>query len=151
MGQSAFTGPVISLGGFAGGPAGGSPAEYSVELGPSIFWQGLGLLAVGAGSKDQKGIGAFPALFLSSSVMALSQVIQPAGVVLAGPANAVNGTPLALTATYAVGKAPGTPFAGALGVGIDTGFASCATTANNQAVTVAANDSWRFSSGQFVS
>jgi hypothetical protein len=151
MAQSAFTGPIISLGGFAGAPAGSTPSEYSVEIGPSIFWQGAGLLAPGAGSKDQKGLGSIPALFMSTSIMALSQVIQPSGVVLAGPNNAVNGTPLTNTAAYAAGKAPGTPFGGQMGVGIETGFAIGAITANNVNVTVAANDTWRFSVGQFIS
>jgi hypothetical protein len=152
MGQSAFTGPIISLGGFAGAPRGGAPAEYSVEIGPSMFWQGMGLLAMdGRGSKDQKGIGAFPGLFMSSSIMALSQVIQPAGVALTQAANAVNGVSLPVTPTYAAGRAPGTPYGGQIGVGIETGFAVGATTAGNAAVTVAANDSWRFSPGQFIS
>jgi len=152
MGQSVFTGPVVALGGNAGAPRGGAPAEYSAEIGPSLFWQGTGLLAMEGGSKDKKGMGAFPALFLSSSILALTQVIQPAGNTLTTPANAVNGTPLPLVTTYALGRAPGTPTrSGALGVGIETGFAIGATTALNPAVTIAANDSWRFSVGQFLS
>ena len=151
MGQSVFTGPVISAGGFAGAPPGSQPAEYSVEIGPSIFWQGTGLLAPGVGSKDQKGMGAFPALFLSSSIIALSQVIQGAGVALTQAGIATTGVPLPITPTYAAGRAPGTPYGGQLGVGIETGFAAGITTANSGAVTVAANDAWRFAAGQFVS
>ena len=152
MGQSAFTGPIISLGGFAGAPRGGPPAENSIEIGPSMFWQGMGLLAMdGRGSKDQKGAGAFPALFMSSSILALSQVIQPAGLALTQAANAVNGVSLPITPTYAAGRAPGTPYGGQIGVGIETGFAVGSVTAGNAAVTVAANDIWRFQPGQFIS
>jgi hypothetical protein len=152
MAQSAFTGPIISLGGFAGAPNGGPPAEYSVEIGPSIFWQGSGLLAMdGRGSKDKKGMGAFPALFMSDTILALNQVLQPAGLALTVPANASSGVNLPLATTYAAGIAPGTPFSGALGVGIETGFAVGTATNGSPTIAVAANDKWRFSVGQFVS
>jgi hypothetical protein len=151
MGQSAFTGPIISLGGFAGGPGGSAPAEYSTEIGPSIFWQGLGLLAPGIGSKDQKGMGAIPSLFLSTTVLALSQVIQAAGLALTTAANAVNGTPFPLAPAFAAGRSPGAPYGGQSGTAIETAFAVGATTANSPVVAVAANDAWRFSAGQFVS
>jgi hypothetical protein len=141
------------MGGFAGAPNGGPPAEYSVEIGPSIFWQGAGLLSMaGSGSKDKKGMGGFPALFMSDTILALNQVIQPAGVALTAAANAVSGEPLPLATAYALGVAPGTPTpSGALGVGIETGFAVGATTIGSGIVTVQANDKWRFSPGMFVS
>jgi hypothetical protein len=153
MGQSSFTGPLISLGGFAGGPNGGPPAEYSVEIGPSMFWQGMGLLAMdGRGSKDKKGMGSFPALYMSTSIMALSQVIQPAGVALTNLANASSGVPLPNVTAYAAGRAPGTPVqGGALGVGIETGFSIVAVTSGNPTIVVNAADKWRFSPGMFLS
>lgn len=153
MAQSAFTGPIISLGGFAGAPNGGPPAEYSVEIGPSMFWQGMGLLAMdGRGSKDKKGMGAFPALYMSSSIMALSQVIQPAGVALTNPANASAGVPLPNATAYAAGRAPGTPIQGGkTGVGIETGFAVASITNGSPTVTVNVADKWRFSPGMFIS
>ena len=153
MAQSAFTGPVISLGGFAGAPRGGPPPENSVEIGPSIFWQGSGLLAMdGRGSKDQKGMGAFPALFMSDTIMALSQVIQPAGLALTQAANASSGVSLPMTPTYAAGRAPGTPFQGGVsGVGIETGFAVGGVTNGSGNVTIPALDKWRFWPGQFLS
>jgi hypothetical protein len=152
MGQSVFTGPIVSAGGFAGAPRGGPPAEYSVEIGPSIFWQGLGLLAMdGRGSKDAKGMGAFPALFMSDTVVALNQVIQPAGLALTQAANPASGVSLPITPTYAAGRGPGAPYGGALGVAIEPGFAVVGVTAASGNVTVQANDKWRFWPGQFLS
>jgi hypothetical protein len=153
MAQAASTGPLISMGGFAGAPNGGPPAEYSVEIGPSIFWQGSALLSMaGGGSKDKKGMGGFPALFMSDSILALNQVIQPAGAALTTPAPAVSGVSLPLATAYAPGVAPGTPIpSGALGVGIETGFAIGGTVAGSGVITVAANDKWRFSLNQFLS
>ena len=138
--------------GFAGAPRGGPPAEYSVEIGPSIFWQGLGLLAMdGRGSKDAKGMGAFPALFMSDTIMALNQVIQPAGLALSQAANPASGVSLPLTPTYAAGRGPGAPYAGALGVAIEPGFAVVGVTSASGNVSVQANDKWRFWPGQFLS
>jgi hypothetical protein len=153
MAQAASTGPLISLGGFAGAPNGGPPAEYSNEIGPSMFWQGSGLLSMaGSGSKDKKGAGGFPALFMSDSILALNQVIQPAGVALTTPGPAVSGVSLPLATAYAPGVAPGTPVpSGALGVGIETGFAQATVNINSPTVGIFANDKWRFSIGQFLS
>ena len=153
MAQAASTGPLISLGGFAGAPNGGPPAEYSNEIGPSIFWQGSGLLSMaGSGSKDKKGAGGFPALFMSDSILALNQVIQPAGVALTTAGPAVSNVSLPLATAYAPGMAPGTPTpGGALGVGIETGFAVGACGAGVATVNIAANDKWRFSPGMFLS
>jgi hypothetical protein len=152
MGQSVFTGPLVSLGGLAGGPRGGPPAEYSVEIGPSLFWQGAGILAMdGRGSKDAKGMGAFPALYMSDTILALNQVIQPGGVALTQAATPVSGVSLPITVPYAAGRAPGAPYAGALGVAIEPGFAVVGVTSGSGNVTVQANDKWRFSQGQFLS
>ena len=153
MAQAASTGPLISLGGFAGAPNGGPPAEYSNEIGPSIFWQGSGLLSMaGSGSKDKKGAGGFPALFMSDSILALNQIIQPAGVALTAPGPAVSGVSLPLALGYVSGMAPGTPTpGGALGVGIETGFAQATVNNGSPTVGVFANDKWRFSVGQILS
>jgi hypothetical protein len=151
MAQSVSVGPIIALGGLAGGRP--SPAEYSVEIGPSIFWQGIGLPAPGTGSKDKKGMGSMPALYLSTIVQALNQAIQPAGLALTVAAPAQSGVPLPLATVYAPGIAPGTPGpTGARGVGIETGYSMGATVSNSGTVTLAlANDTWRFAVGQFVS
>jgi hypothetical protein len=158
MGQSVFTGPVIALGGLAGGPYGGPPSEYSGEIGPSLFFQGVGMPMPGRGSQDTKGQGAFPSLFFSSSIMALNQVLVAGLTPLTVTSTASSGVPLTKVTTYAAGigigaaapaGAPGTP--STIGIALDPGYASCATTAGNAAVAVAANDAWRFAPGQFVS
>src|SRR5260370_38997361 len=97
MTQWALVGPLVSLGGISSGPKGSPPTEYSVEIGPSIFWQGAAMLAMtGGGSKDRGGMGQIPSLFMSDNILSLNQVIQPGGVGITTAANATSGTPFPL-------------------------------------------------------
>jgi hypothetical protein len=155
MTQSAFVGPIVALGGVSSGPKGGAPTEYSVEIGPSIFWQGASLLAMtGGGSKDKTGMGAIPSLFMSDNILSLNQIIQPGGIAITTAANATSGTPFPLVTAYTLGitpQAPTTQPGNPIGVALESGFAVGGTTANSGTVTVAANDKWRFFPGQFLS
>lgn len=155
MTQSAFVGPLVSLGGISSGPKGSPPTEYSVEIGPSIFWQGAAMLAMtGGGSKDRGGMGQIPSLFMSDNILSLNQVIQPGGVGLTTAANATSGTPFPLVTASALGISPQAPSAlagNALGIAIESGFAVGGATAASATITVAANDKWRFFPGQFLS
>lgn len=155
MAQSAFTGPVISLGGVAGGPQGSNPIEYSDEIGPSLLWNGLGVVMGGQkGSKDRKGAGALRAVYLNSTYCACNAVLIAGGTALTTAANAVNGTPLALTTTFAAGVAPlcpvSVPGSGIVnGVAMDMGFATAATTATSATITI--TEPWRFYVGMWIS
>jgi hypothetical protein len=156
MAQASFVGPLISLGAVAGGQAGqGPPLEYSDEIGPSLFWNGHGLVAPGGpGSKDQKGSGAFRALFMNDSFCATNAILATGGAVLTVAGNATSGTPLPLITAFAAGTAPGapvlTPSGPQTGVAIDMGFGTGAATATSPTITSIA-DPWRYFPGMFVS
>src|SRR5258708_29828709 len=112
MTQSAFVGPLVSLGGISSGPKGSPPTEYSVQIGPSSFWAGAATLArTGGGSKDRGGMGQIPSLFMSDNILSLNQVIQPGGVGLTTAANATSGTPFPLVTASALGISPQAPSA----------------------------------------
>src|SRR5208282_759849 len=110
MAQSVFTGPLIALGGLAGGQRGSAPAEYSNEIGPSLFWNGVGLLDQnGVGSKDKKGAGAFKALLMAAPIIAVNAAPVAGGAALTVAAGATSGTPLVNISTFAAGLAPNLP------------------------------------------
>jgi hypothetical protein len=158
MAQATSTGPIIALGGLAGGQAGTQPREYSDEIGPSIFWAGTAIAASGAlASKDRKGQGAIPALYLSSPIRTVNAILAASAGALTVAGIPTAGTPLVNISTYAAGRAPGTPVTVAgvptTGVAIDGGLdtAAFATTGvlTLAAPSVAAN-TWRYQVNQWV-
>lgn len=155
MAQDVFTGPLISLGGIAGGLRGGPPVEYSDEIGPSLFWNGMGIpLAGTGGSKDRKGMGAFRSAFMSDTVCVANATLAAGGAALTTAGNAVSGTPFVLTPTVAAGVGANLPVYGqggvlTTGVGIDPGFSTVTTVSASANVTIAAIDAWRYVPGNW--
>ena len=77
MAKETFTGPLIALGGVAGGPSGGMPREYSDEIGPSIFWGGMAIpVSGGPGSKDRTGPGAISSVFAAFPIRTINAAIR---------------------------------------------------------------------------
>ena len=154
MAQSVWSGPVISLG-LAAGPLGGSqPVEYSDEIGPSMSWEGLGLVVPGGpGSKDTKGQGSVRSLFMSDAIYAVNSILATGGAAITTAGNATSGTPLPFAAAFAQGISIGTPFMTPsglqVGVGLDTGF-STGTTSTNSPTVSGITDTWRYNAGQWV-
>jgi hypothetical protein len=158
MAKDTFTGPLISLGGLAGGEGGTTPREYSDEIGPSIFWAGEAIPATGAvASKDRTGPGSIPSVFCAFPMRTVNSMPAAGGaaaaLTVAGPAS--SGTPLVNTSTYALGRAPGTPVTvggvAMTGVALDMGLDGATFTAGAAVVplTVGA-DTWRYRIGQWV-
>jgi hypothetical protein len=149
MAKETFTGPILVLGGLAGGPSGGQPREYSDEIGPSLFWGGYGIPATGAvASKDKTGPGTIPCITGASPIKTVSVPVTPGAAALTTAANAVAGTPLPNLTTYNAGRAPVPALVGgqtvnaiALDMGIDT---ATFQTAGTVTLAVAAN-AWRYS------
>ena len=155
MAQAVSTGPIIALGGFAGGQGGTQPREYSDEIGPSLFWGGVGFPAPSAsGSKDKKGQGALAALSGAYPIRTVNAFIQPGGAaatVTAATAPVAN-TPILPLATYAAGRAPVPQMFGGVSVNamaIDMGIETVTyATAAGGTVTMAApsinGNVWRY-------
>ena len=159
MAKETFVGPLIALGGLAGGSAGTAPLEYSDEIGPSIFWAGHAIVATGAmASKDRTGPGSVSAIYAASPIRTVNTACAAggAGAALTTAANPVAGTPLPNTTTYAPGKAPGTPVViggvattgVALDMGLDTAVFTTGATANVTLSTI--GNAWRYKVGQWV-
>jgi hypothetical protein len=157
MAKAGFTGPVMSLGGVAGGYAGGAPVEYSDEIGPSLFWAGMAIPATGvASSKDRAGPGAIASVYCASPIRTVNTPCAAGGtgVTLTQAANAVAGTAMLNTTTWATGKAPGVPVTvggvALTGVALDMGL-DAATFATAGTVTLAtAANYWRYRPGQWL-
>lgn len=154
MAKETFTGPILVLGGLAGGPGGGQPREYSDEIGPSLLWAGMGIPATSAvASKDRTGPGTIPCVSGVYPIRTVNAAIQPGGAaatVTAAVAPVAN-TPIPPLATYAVGRAPAPQMFGGVsvaGLAIDMGtdsatFATAGTVTLNVAPTVISN-AWRY-------
>ena len=163
MAKDTFTGPVISLGGLAGGVGGLQPREYSDELGPSIFWGGTAIpSSSGPASKDRMGPGAIASVFCASPIRTLNST-PGAGGAAAGITislqNAVAGVPFPNLITYPVngGRAPAVPVIGSnglptTGVGLDMGLdlATFATTGTVTLTGTSAGNAWRYRAGQWI-
>jgi hypothetical protein len=155
MAQSVWTGPVVSLGLAAGAIPSNQPVEYSDEIGPSLSWEGLGLVCPGGpGTKDSKGAGSLRSLFMSDTIVAVNSVLATGGTAFTTAANATSGTPLPFVSAFAAGISILTPFMTPsglqTGVGFDTGFTTGTTSANSPTVT-SISDTWRFNPGQYIS
>jgi hypothetical protein len=157
MAKDTFTGPLISLGGLAGGPSGGAPREYSDEIGPSIFWAGNAIPATGAiASKDRTGPGAIPSVFCSFPIRTVNSMPAAGGsaaaLTVAGLATA--GTPLVNSSTYAQGRAVGAPvIVGGIattGVGLDMSLDTAGFAAGGNITLTTIADAWRYKVGQWV-
>ena len=154
MAKETFTGPIVALGGLAGGTGGTQPREYSDEIGPSIFWGGVAIPATGAlASKDRKGPGTIPAISGAYPIRTVNAAIPPGGAAatLTAATAPVANTPILPLATYAAGRAPvpqivsGVSVNGlAVDMGIDSAtFATAGTVTLNVAPTVIGNI-WRY-------
>lgn len=158
MAASVSSGPLVSLGGLTGAPSGRAPAEYSQQIGPSIFWSGFGIPVIGTGAnKDDINPGAVPAIYAASPIQTLNAIPVAGGATVANGAAAVSGTPLANRTTFAAGIAPGTmaivngqPVFNA--IALDTALDKAAVVANNNVITlgIPANI-WRYFKGQWIS
>ena len=176
MAKETFTGPLIALGGLAGGQSYvqpslyggvniGGPKEYSDEIGPSIFWGGMAIPATGGvASKDRTGPGTIPSIYCASPIRTVNAILgaSAGALTVAGPA--VAGTPLVNLATYAAGRAPGVPVTvsgtATTGVAIDMGldtatYAVSGGVAYNNLVTGTATlatiaNAWRYRVGQWI-
>jgi len=159
MAKETFTGPLLVLGGLAGNlrlpPAGSGsgvgfgPPEYSDEIGPSLFWGGVGFPATGAvASKDRTGPGTIPCVTGAYPVKTLNAVLVLGAANLTVAGLASTGVPLTNIATYAAGVAPvPVPLPGGLsaqGLGLDMGLdaATFATTGTVTLTTIA--NAWRY-------
>lgn len=148
MAKATNAGPLLVLGGLAGGQGGAQPREYSDEIGPSLFWGGYGIPATGAvASKDRTGPGTIPCITGASPIKTVSVALQAGNAAISTAANAVAGTPLPLLTTYSAGRAPvpiiwggASVTAVALDMGVDT---ATFQTAGTVTLSVAA-DTWRY-------
>jgi hypothetical protein len=154
MAKETFTGPVLVLGGLAGGQQGQQPREYSDEIGPSLYWAGYGIPATAAAvSKDRTGPGTIASLSACVPMRTINAAIQPGGAAatLTAATAPVANTPIAPLSTYATGRAPVTQMfngvatpAIAIDMQIDSAtFATAGTVTLNVAPTVLANI-WRY-------
>lgn len=155
MAASVSSGPVVALGPLTGAPSGQQPAEYAQQIGPSIFWGGIGI-PVGPANKDNINPGAVAALYMQSPIQTINSTPVAGGVTIAQTAAAVNGVPLTNTTTFAPGVAAGTP---AMlngqpitnAVGLDIAIDKAAVVASNNVITLATPANiWRYSKGQWI-
>ncbi len=157
MAASVSSGPLVSLGGLTGAQSGQQPAEYSQQIGPSIFWSGYGIPIISAGAnKDNINPGAIPALYVSPPIQTLNAIPVAGGVTLANIASASVGVPMANRTGSVPGVAAGAPaqLAGqpvlnacALDIALDKG----AVSANNNLLNLATPaNSWRYSKGMWL-
>jgi len=157
MAKETFTGPLIALGGIAGGPGSQQPREYSDEIGPSIFWGGTAIVASGGpGTKDRTGPGSVSAVYAASPIRTINCAPAAGAAALTVAGLPTNGVPLVNITTYAGGRAPGTPVisggVAALGVALDMGLDPVTTTTaatNNVTLATIAN-AWRYRVGQWI-
>ena len=157
MAASVSSGPLVSLGGLTGAPSGQQPAEYSQQIGPSIFWSGYGIPIVGSGAnKDNINPGAVPALYASPAIQTLNATPVAGGVVLANIAAASVGVPLANRTGSVPGVASGAP-AQLSGqpvynaVALDIALDKAATNANSNSIILAVPANiWRYSKGMWL-
>lgn len=153
MAQSVSAGPLLVIGALVGGQSGTQPREYSDEIGPSLFWGGVGFPATGAiASKDKKGTGTIPALSGAYPIRTVNAFVQPGGAaatVTAATAPVAN-TPILPLTTYAAGRAPCPQMVSGVSVsamGIDMGIETV-TYATAGTITMAApsiaGNVWRY-------
>jgi hypothetical protein len=159
MAASVSSGPLVSLGGLTGAPSGMQPAEYSQQIGPSIFWSGFGVPIISAKSnKDSINPGAVPAIYAASPIQTMNSVPVPGGATLASAASAVNGVPLNNATAFSAGIAPGTgaivngqPVTNAIALDIAIDKAGCSPGNNVIVLTPASRPNiWRYSKGMWI-
>jgi hypothetical protein len=156
MAKSTFTGPLMSLGGLAGGVGGSTPREYSDEIGPSIFWGGMAIPATGSvSSKDQFGAGSIAAVFGAFPIRTLNATPAPGVGLLTVAAFAIAGVPQPNIVAYALGRAPGTPavisgIAYLNGVGLDMGLDAAVFATTGIATLAVPANAWRYRAGQWI-
>jgi hypothetical protein len=157
MAASVSSGPLVALGGLTGAPGGMQPAEYSQQIGPSMFWAGFGIPIIGSGAnKDNINPGAVPAIYVASPLQTINAIPAAGGAVIANAIAASIGIPLANTPNFGPGIAPGTQAmskggpvsnAVALDIAIDKG----AMSANNPLLNLTnPANSWRYSKGMWI-
>ena len=169
MAKETFTGPLIALGGLAGGqntpvPAqyggvnAGGPREYSDEIGPSIFWAGYSIPCTGGpASKDRTGPGSISSIYAAVPIRTVNAILAASAGALSVAGPAVAGQPLPLITTYAAGRSPGVPVTvggiATTGVAMDSGI-DTATFATTGVLTFAApsavTNGWRYQVGQWI-
>ena len=174
MAKETFTGPLIALGGLAGGqntsvPAiyggvnAGGPREYSDEIGPSIFWAGHAIPASGGpASKDRTGPGSIAAVYAASPIRTINCANAASAALTNGGNVIANGTPLVNITTYAAGLGVGTPVTSGgiatTGVALDMGldlatFAVSGGSPSGGTATLtgtSAGNAWRYRVGQWI-
>jgi hypothetical protein len=158
MSASVSSGPLVALGGLTGAPSGMQPAEYSQQIGPSMFWSGFGIPVISAkANKDNINPGSIPAIYAGSPIQTLNSVPVPGGASLAG-GTATLGVPLLNANTFSAGIAPGTgaivngqPVSNAIGldIAIDKGACS-AGQALLQLLVANRPNLWRYSKGMWI-
>jgi hypothetical protein len=157
MAKDTFTGPLIALGDLAGGPGGGTPREYSDELGPSIFYGGFAMPVTSANnaSKDRMGPGAIASVFAAFPLRTINAAVTAGNAALTTAGVAVAGTPLVNLTAYNAGRAPVPIIAGGIlttGIALDMGLDAATFTTgatNNVTLTTVAN-AWRYQVGQWI-
>jgi hypothetical protein len=155
MAASVSSGPLVALGGLTGAPSGQQPAEYSQQIGPSIFWNGIGI-PCGRANKDNINPGAVPAIYGAFPIQTVNSIPVAGGATLAQAAAAAAGAPMTNTATFAAGVAPGTQaIVGGVtlmnAVGLDIALDKAAVTSGNNVITlVTPANIWRYSKGQWL-
>lgn len=157
MAASVSSGPVVALGGLTGAPSGQQPAEYSQQIGPSMFWGGLGIPVGSAkANKDNVNPGSVPSIYGSFPIQTVNSVPVAGGATLASATTAAIGTPMTNTASFAAGVAPGTQaiVSGAPvynAVGLDIAIDKAAATLNSNIITLATPANiWRYAKGQWL-
>ena len=169
MAKETFTGPLIALGGLAGGQSYSQPGayggvnvggakEYSDEIGPSIFWAGMAIPASGSvASKDRTGPGTISSIYCASPIRTVNAILAPSAGALTVAGPAVAGTPLVNLATYAAGRSPGVPVTvsgvSTTGVAIDGGIDTVTMGAAGLltfAAPSAVINGWRYRVGQWI-
>lgn len=157
MAAAVSSGPLVSLGGLTGAPSGQQPAEYSQQIGPSIFWSGFGVPVISSkANKDNINPGAIPALYVNTPIQTLNAIPAAGGATLATAAAAAVGVPLTNRTTFAAGIAPG---AQAIvngqsvtnAIGLDIVLDKGGVTAPGNVVTLATiANIWRYSKGNWI-
>jgi hypothetical protein len=164
MAKDTFTGPLIALGGLAGGAGVSSPREYSDEIGPSIFWGGVAIPASsGPASKDRTGPGSIASVYLASPIRTINCAPVAGAVNLTVAGLPTAGTPLVNVTTYAAGIGVGTPVltsggVATTGIALDMGldlatFAATGGSPSGGTATLtgtSAGNAWRYQVGQWI-
>jgi hypothetical protein len=133
------------------------PTEYAQQIGPSIFYGGIGIPAMVAGAnKDNINPGAVPAIYMQTPIQTIYAAPVPGGVTLATGAAAASGVALTNTSTFAPGVAPGTaaqlagtPVFNAVALDIALDKAAAVTSGNVITLAKPANI-WRYTKGMWL-